>query len=280
MAKASPQIPPKFSNLVPSHQQNYETWNNAYDWSRYQGEEWSARWGGADMQWYWDLLPRIQQHLPAETILVIGPGYGRWAKYLLDHCERMVMVDISEKCLDACRVRFGEDRLSYHVGPGDSVDFLEDESIDFVFSFETLTYAEIDALSHYLRGLSKKLKPEGTGFVHHSNLAAYSSYFKNTLKLPKRVREVLKKRNLLDYDQWRARTVTAALMKEAAEEVGLQVWTQELIPWGGRRLIDCFSTIGRQAPKQPFKQIENPLFHKRAYDIQRLSWLYGEGVPW
>jgi ubiquinone/menaquinone biosynthesis C-methylase UbiE len=265
---------------MPSPQQNYETWNHFYDWSRYQGDEWSAKWGGPDMQWYWTLLPRLSQHLPTETILLIGPGYGRWAKYLLEHCERMVMVDISEKCIHACKERFGTDRISYRVGPGDSVDFLEDESIDFVFSFETLVYCELDALSSYLQGLGRKLKPRGTGFLHHSNLGAYSGYFNRTLKLPKGVRDFLKKRGLLDFDQWRARSVTAELMKEQAEQAGLHVWTQELIPWGGKRLIDCFSTVGREPAKDPFKILENPWYHKRAYDIQRLSWMYGEGVPW
>lgn len=265
---------------MPSHQQNYEIWNNTYDWSRYQGDEWSAKWGGEDMQWYWTIYPRIRRHLPVETILEIGPGFGRWTKYLKEHCQNLILVDLSEKCINACKRRFGEDGVVYRVGPGDSVDFLEDESIDFVFSWETLVYAEQDAIEGYLSGLSRKMKPNGWGFLHHSNLAAYSGYFDLTIKLPKVVRDFFKRKNLLDYDQWRARSVNAESFARCAKSKGFQVCTQEVIPWGGRRLIDCLTTLTREPWDDRPKIRENPNFHKRAYDIQKLSWLYGEGVPW
>ncbi len=265
---------------MPSHEQNYQIWNNSYDWSRYQGDEWSAKWGGTDMQWYWTIYPRIRYHLPAQTILDIGPGQGRWTRYLLQHCDNMVLVDLSEKCINACRRRFGEDRVLYKVGSGDSIDFLEDESIDFAFSWETLVYAEIEAVRGYLEGLARKLKPDGRAFLHHSNLASYSAYFDLTIKMPKRLRDFLKTRGLLDYDQWRARSVTAELFARCAEEVGLRVTTQELIPWGGRRLIDCFTTLTRSSGGASPRFKKNPNYHTRAYHIQELSWLYGEGVPW
>lgn len=266
---------------MPSNQQNYETWNHAYDWSRYQGDEWSAKWGGPDMQWHWCILPRIRHHLPAKTILDIGPGFGRWTKYLLDYCEKMILVDISERCIHACKERFGEEKITYRVGPGDSIDFLEDASIDFAFSWETLVYTEREATENYLRGLSQKLKPKGSAFLHHSNLGSYEKYFRFTLnRVPKSLRDFLKKRKLLDYDQWRAQSVTAELFRELAEQHELQVYQQELIPWGGKRLIDCFSTLGRGKREQSCKVQENPHFHSRAYEIQHLSWLYGEGVPW
>ena len=265
---------------MPSHEQNYETWNHSYDWSRYGGDEWSAKWGGPDMQWYWCLLPRLKSHLPARTILDIGPGFGRWTRYLLEYCEQMILVDISEKCINACRRRFGEDNIIYRVGPGDSLSFLGDESVDFAFSWEALVYVEQEGINTYLRDLSKKLKPQGTAFLHHSNLAAYSSYFDRTLKVPKSWRDQLKKRGLLDFDQWRARSVTAQSFARSAEEAGMHVQTQELIPWGGKRMIDCLTTLSKRPSDRPLQMIKNPHFHTRAYDIQRLSWLYGEGVPW
>jgi ubiquinone/menaquinone biosynthesis C-methylase UbiE len=265
---------------LPSHQQNYETWNNSYDWNRYGGDEWSAKWGGADMQWYWCLLPRIQHHLPAHTILDIGPGFGRWTKYLMEHCEHMILVDISEKCINACRRRFGDNGITYRVGPGASLDFLQDESIDFAFSWEALVYVESDGIDTYLNDLSRKLKADGTAFLHHSNLAAFSRYFDRTLKIPKKWRNALKRRGMLDFDQWRARTVTAESFAHSAKNANLHVQTQEIIPWGGKRTIDCLTTLSRRKQSESSRVIKNPQFHTRAYDIQRLSWLYGEGVPW
>ncbi len=265
---------------MPTHEQNKHTWNDSYDWSRYQGDEWSARWGGPDMQWYWCIYPRIRRHLPAETILDIGPGFGRWTKYLLDHCQHMVLVDLSEKCIYGCRQRFGEERVSYRVGSGDSLAFLDDQSIDFCFSWEALVYCEFEAVQGYLTDLRKKLKDGGMAFLHHSNIGAYPGYFNLTKHVPKPARDFLKKRGLLDYDQCRGRTVTAENFAALARDLGFEIWSQELIPWGGKRLIDCFTTLGLKASGKDTQVLEYPRFHKDAYEIQRLSWLYGEGVPW
>lgn len=265
---------------MPSHEQNYQTWNNSYDWGRYQGDEWSAKWGGPDMQWHWCILPRIRQHLPAPRILDIGPGFGRWTKYLKDHCQHMVLVDLSEKCIHHCRSRFGETNMTYRVGNGDSLEGVEDESIDFCFSWETLVYVEFEDMDSYLAELSRTLSSTGTAFLHHSNIGHYSAYFSRTLKLPKPARDYLKKRGLLDYDQWRARSMTALKFRELCGKHNLNVVSQEWIPWGGKRMIDCLSVVQKAPLNKPFKTIENPNFHKRAYEIQRLSWLYGEGVPW
>lgn len=232
------------------------------------------------MQWYWTLYPRLRRLLPVETILEVGPGYGRWTAYLKEFCEEMVLVDISEKCIHHCRSRFGEEQMTYRVGSGDTLDGVEDSSVDLIFSWETLVYLEAPELQSYLKEFARVLRPGGKGFLHHSNLGAYLGYFDRTLKIPKRIRDLLKKRRLLDYDQWRARTVTAELVARWVTECGLYVEAQELIPWGGRRLIDGLTTVSTEPPERDREVLENPGFHDRAYEIQRLSWLYGEGVPW
>ncbi len=315
---------------------NYIYWNNVYDWSRYQGDEWSARWGGPDVQWFWSIFPRIRRHLPAATILEIGPGFGRWSRYLREHCQKLILLDLSEKCLAGCRARLavhaaehqsdanrttmhvrtqttehsaappeetplaghsgaslggpsvGNETLSHFqaseiitiLGDGRSLKGVNDESVDFCFSFESLVLAESDVLSDYLRELCRVLKPEGKAFLHHSNLGAYAEYFKAKDLVPKKLRRSLKRAGLLDYDEMRAPSVTAAWFAKETKLAGLSCLSQELIPWGGKRLIDCFSTLEKGPRKKPNQVFENPQFIKRAFEIQRLSRLYGEGVPW
>lgn len=254
-------------------------WNHVYDWSRYQGDEWSARWGGPDVQWHWEILPRIRQHLPAPTILEIGPGFGRWSQYLRPHCQTLILVDISERCIHACKERLGRDGVLYRVTDGKTLPAVEDSSVDFCFSFESLVLAERDVLSAYLQELARVLTPTGTAFWHHSNLGAYATYFRWKDRVPKRWRRPLKRAGWLDYDEMRAPSVTAAWLAEAAISAGLSCRSQELIPWGGRRLIDCFSVLSR-ASHGPPEILENPRFIQRAYEVQRLARLYGEGVPW
>lgn len=265
---------------VGSLEELYHFWNNVYDWSRYQGDEWSARWGGPDVQWYWSIYPRLRRHLPAATILEIGPGHGRWSGYLRQHCDHLILVDISETCIHACQGKLGSEGVSYRVGDGMSLPGVEDSSVDFAFSFESLVLAESDVLVAYLRELKRVLKPGAKAFLHHSNLGAYLTYFRFKDMVPKSWRKPLKRAGLLDYDEMRAASVTASWFAETARQEELACLTQELIPWGGKRLIDCFSVLEKGPPDQATETFENRDFIRRAFEIQRLSRLYGEGVPW
>ena len=85
-----------------STQENLSFWNKDYDWSAH-GDEWSGAWGGAHTQWHGTLFPRIRRHLPVHTILEIAPGFGRWTQFLAGLCERLIVVDLSSKCIEACR---------------------------------------------------------------------------------------------------------------------------------------------------------------------------------
>jgi ubiquinone/menaquinone biosynthesis C-methylase UbiE len=258
----------------------YLFWNNVYDWSRYQGDEWSARWGGADMQWYWSIYPRIRQHLPAATILEIGAGQGRWSERLRPHCDLLIVSDISERCIHACKQRLGSEGVLYRVSNGRELNGVDDASVDFCFSFESLVLAERDVLHDYLKELRRVLRPEGTAFWHHSNIGEYPLYFRLKDWVPKKLRRPLKRLGMLDYDEMRAKSVTAAWLEQQATAEGLSVLSQELVPWGGKRLIDCFSVLKNGPAERANQILENPGFIKRAYEIQRLSRLYGEGVPW
>jgi hypothetical protein len=140
--------------------------------------------------------------------------------------------------------------------------------------------AETDVLEAYLAELARVLASDGIAFIHHSNLGAYRLYFRFKDMVPKKMRRPLKRAGLLDYDEMRAPSVTADWFEQAVMKVGLFCHSQELIPWGGKRLIDCFTVLGKQPSPRGNKILENPDFIKRAFDTQRLSWLYGNGVPW
>jgi SAM-dependent methyltransferase len=263
-----------------SLKENYEFWNQSYNWTRYRGDQWSAAWGGPEAQWRWCIYPRIRRHLPVPRILEIGPGHGRWTQFLQNQCENLVVVDISERCIQVCQERFGPERMTYHVGDGRSLEFLGDQSIDFVFSFESLIHTEIEDLGHYLKDLGRVLREDGVGFLHHSNLGQYKRYYDASESLPRSLKRMLRERGLLDFDEWRAPTVTAGKVEEAAKTAGLSMMSQELVPWGGRRFIDCFSTFKSGRVEKPNQVIENRHFLRRAKEIKQLARLYNQGTSW
>lgn len=153
--------------------ENLKVWDGTYDWQA-GGDEWSAAWGNPTQQWYSTILPRIHRFVPPGTILEIAPGFGRWTSHLKDLCKRLVLVDLSGKCIEHCKARFAaESKIAYHVNDGISLEMVADGSIDFVFSFDALVHVEADVIQNYLFSLAQKLKPTGAGFLHHSNAGWY-----------------------------------------------------------------------------------------------------------
>src|SRR5919204_2447169 len=155
---------------MPSVAENRESWNETYTWER-DGDEWSDPWGGAEAQWHFTLLPRIHAFVPTGILLEIAPGFGRWTRYLRGLCESLVVVDLSERCISACRKRFAAAKhVKYYVNDGFTLPMLPNRSIDFAFSFDSLVHAEADVVDSYLAEVARVLQPEGVAFLHHSNL--------------------------------------------------------------------------------------------------------------
>lgn len=266
-------------------EQNKFTWDSTYDWEQ-QGDEWSSAWGGVDRQWYATILPRMHAFVPTGTILEIAPGFGRWTKYLKDLCEDLILVDLSEQCIQTCQKRFDTcSHIKYFVNDGKSLEMIPDDSIDFVFSFDSLVHAEDDVIKAYTEQLAKKLKDDGVGFIHHSNIGEYLTYFSfldrilgffenfrskasnealsnqpiapekntpDTLPIPhqgflSRGKDFLYRSGLFERNHWRAYSMTAGKFKAYAEEADLQCITQEKINWGKtKRLIDCITIFTKK----------------------------------
>jgi hypothetical protein len=248
---------------MPSIDWNKRVWGQSYEWPQ-AGGEWSAAWGGADMQWYRTILPRIHVFLPVETVLEIAPGHGRWTQYLKGLCQRLLVVDLSASCIDVCRRRFAAaPHIEYFVNDGKSLDMIPDHAVDFAFSFDSLVHAEHDVIEAYLQQLGKKINPNGIGFIHHSNLGAYQPGKPG---------------------QWgphgRAWTVTAAKVAAYATEAGLQCIGQETINWGKSQrkpLIDCLSLITPAGSRwaRPNQVVANPHFWGEVEETGRMAGLYG-----
>jgi hypothetical protein len=240
-----------------------------YDWKG-AGEEWSAPWGSSGAQWAGTIFPRIHDCLPACTILEIAPGFGRWTHYLKDYCEELWVVDKSSQCIEACRERFAaESHVHCCLNDGRSLSMVPDDSVDFVFSFDSFVHTNRDVVDAYLRELGTKLKIGGKGFIHHSNFGEYVNSPRE--RLPEVVAKPLIKAKILDWAHHRNPAMTADRFRALCERHGLRCITQELVNWRGRRLIDCLSLFERiDATEQKFTTvIRNPNFMREAARIRR-----------
>src|ERR1700745_4051865 len=204
-----------------------------YDWKN-AGEEWSAPWGTSKAQWFGAILPRIEHCLPAGTILEIAPGFGRWTHYLKDYCQQLWIVDRSSECIEACLRRFAAaSHMHCYLNDGRSLAMIPDDSVDFVFSFDSFVHPNRDVVEAYLRQLGTKLKIGGQGFIHHSNFGQYV----NTLgqRLPEALARPLMKVKILDWWHHRNPSMSADLFRTLCTRHGLHCLSQELVNWRGRR---------------------------------------------
>ena len=261
---------------MPTIEANRQHWGQDYDWPQ-QGEEWSSAWGGAEAQWFGTILPRIHAFTPTNTILEIAPGFGRWTQYLKDLCRHLIVVDLNEKCIEVCKEKFSSDsHITYYVNDGRSLSMIPDDSLDFVFSFDSLVHAEAPVLETYLGELAKKLKPDGVGFIHHSNLGEHRLRWSLKSRAPYKIIKFLTKQGFLQDSHWRALTMTASLFERFCENVGLQCVSQELVNWGGQLPIDSFSLFTRKGSiwARPNRILRNRIFMREANHISQLSQLY------
>ena len=158
---------------MPTVEQNLFLWGKADGWKD-DGDKWSVKWGGTELEWSTSISPRIRHFVPTSTILEIAPGFGRWTQFLKGFCDSLIAVDVSPACIERCKERFASDtHVHCYVNDGKSLAMVEDRSVDFAFSFDSLVHVESDVIAAYLNQLGKKLKPGGFAFLHHSNLGAF-----------------------------------------------------------------------------------------------------------
>ena len=232
------------------------------------------------MQWYGSILPRVQRHLPAGMVLEIACGYGRWTNFLRQHCDRLIGVDLVGQCVQACRKRFdGDKRLSFVQNDGRSLEFVQDGSVDFVFSFDSLVHVDPSAIHGYLSQFSRILRPGGTAFLHHSNLAAYPLQA-SILYTPK-VRRVFSTLRITERQHHnRDPSMSAERMVKIASDCGLTVTRTGMchVAYTAHAvgLLDHSPEWGWGSVREP---IRNRDFMREASMWKKLRVIYGSEPP-
>lgn len=105
---------------------------------------------------------------PKTTMLEIGPGGGRWTRYLL--AARMVYaVDYHQELLDELAVNFRADNIVSIKNNGTDLLGVPPESIDFVFSFGVFVHLDLDLIDAYLRSFKSVLKCGGSVVLQYAD---------------------------------------------------------------------------------------------------------------
>jgi SAM-dependent methyltransferase len=143
---------------------NYEYWQR-WDWSG-RGEEWTP-----SAEWKRSLIDEVMlaNLKPQTTILEIGPGAGRWTEALQPLARHLILVDLSDRCIELCRRRFEHaQNMEFHVNDGRSLAAIADSGVDGVWSFDVFVHIAPPDVDAYLGEISRVLRPGGRAVIHHA----------------------------------------------------------------------------------------------------------------
>lgn len=222
---------------MPSLQENLDTWSNPSVWLDHDlGEAWSKEFGGTDILWYSYIYPRIYSMLNGADLLEIAPGRGRITKYLLQTSKSYVGYDLSPYCIEYLQSTYDEE---FFLNNGKSFPNTADDSVDFIFSWDSLVHADEPILFDYAKESLRVLRDDGVAFIHHSNNDSI---------------------NYAGNPHWRGH-LQADSLKKHIEELGGHVILQEFITWDDdlREYSDCITLFSKHGNGK-FVGLNNNLF--------------------
>lgn len=162
---------------ISSDAQSLEETRNAwdtYDWSK-RGEEWTN-----DVTQYKIISPSAWKRLLVQkmmdpyltrkqVILEIGSGAGRWSSLLVRRASKLLLVDVSKKALQLCRIRFRRYRnVVYRLVSDQSLSSIRESSVDFIWSYDVFVHLSPNVIAAYLASFRRVLAPGGIAVIHHA----------------------------------------------------------------------------------------------------------------
>jgi ubiquinone/menaquinone biosynthesis C-methylase UbiE len=104
----------------------------------------------------------------ASTVLEIAVGHGRWTPPLAEIARLYIGVDMNRSCVNFCQRRFLHlANVEFHENDGRSLGMIGEQTIDFVWSFDSFVHLESNVTDAYMAEIARVLLPGGRCCIHH-----------------------------------------------------------------------------------------------------------------
>ncbi|MBY0563502.1 MAG: class I SAM-dependent methyltransferase [Hyphomonadaceae bacterium] len=139
---------------------------------RRPGELYGLHWGDPEAN---PVLRRvverfIKPHVGRDKVLLeIGPGGGRWTRYLIDNCKTLYAVDYHRELLDVLHENFNHPHIVDIVNSGCDFPGVPAKEVDFLFTFGVFVHLDLDIIEQYLENMRAILKPDARVFIQYSD---------------------------------------------------------------------------------------------------------------
>tara|TARA_B100000902_G_C27292757_1_gene908143 strand:+ start:264 stop:947 length:684 start_codon:yes stop_codon:yes gene_type:complete len=111
------------------------------------------------------LLPYINSD---STIIEIGPGGGRWTRYML-HAKQIFAIDFYQPVLDELAKNYNLPNINIIKNNGMDFPNIDNESIDLIFSFGTFVHLDTEIINEYLKNIKPLLKQNSNVIIQYSD---------------------------------------------------------------------------------------------------------------
>ena len=205
---------------MPNIQWNKSYWNNdiqtfnegeskkVFPNEKYYGD----RWGEVEKEPIFKSIKEkfILPFVNNKSVLEIGPGGGRWTKYLLN-CESLYCVDLNPHSLEYVKNRFrSQTNITYILNKGNDFPNIPKKSIDFIFSYGTFVHFDIDVTVDYICNMMDILSDNSNIVIQYSE---------------KKVKEGLKD-DFLGAENHSFGSNTAKVMEKIVTDLGFSIYSE------------------------------------------------------
>jgi len=217
---------------------NLETWDKEHHWAK-DGDEWDgqARFSGVSYDdWKQSLVDTfiVPNVTPDSSVLEIAPGHGRWSEIIAARCGSLTLVDLSPSCIEYCKKRLSDyHHVRYFTTDGKSLSDIENDSIDFLWSFDSFVHMSPEVIQAYFREAHRVMRTGGKAILHHAGRrhgVLWLGFLKDWGKPGRNIYKALSMGKWGDDDGWRS-DVSASLVSQLAGRAGLTVESQ-VRTWG------------------------------------------------
>jgi len=111
------------------------------------------------------VLPYVQ---PSQACVEIGPGGGRWTRYLVGF-SKLYVVDYHDELLDELKKNFKNPNIIFVKNNGTDFPSVADHSVDFLFSFGVFVHLDVPLINEYLANMRRILRPAGNAVIQYSD---------------------------------------------------------------------------------------------------------------
>lgn len=113
------------------------------------------------------VLPYVK---PEHTGLEIGPGGGRWTRYLLKF-SKLYLVDYHEEMFGELKKNFDTPNMVFIKNNGTDFPGVPDASVDYLISMDVFVHLEQHLIETYLQNMKRILKPGANVVIQYAEMA-------------------------------------------------------------------------------------------------------------